>query len=194
MKTHALLLVLAVVVPIAGGCFGSTPPSRFYVLSSEGRPLPGDAGPKGEAQAVFLSRVELPEYLRQNEIVVRADGHQLVVAEQERWGEPLDKGVPRVLSRNLAALLPDHALSAYPWERPPAPYSDVAVALTRFDAEGGQVYLEARWRIETDAGTLQRRTAIARAVEGEGYPSIVAAMSAALAALAQDIADAVQNG
>jgi uncharacterized lipoprotein YmbA len=194
------VLLIAACSAALGGCLGSTPPARFYLLTPievEGPEEPQVASSENPAgPSVFLAAVEVPRYLADPQIVTRVDGNELEFAEFERWGEPLHDNVTRVLGRNLSALLPGSSVANFVWERPDKVDRLVTVAVTRFDAEDREVRLAARWTVSggDSASSLGlKRTEYVQPVQGEGYAAIVRAMSAALEKLSRDIADELRR-
>lgn len=191
----AALLTLAL-----AGCFGTSEPSRFYLLTPVAGPERPQATTDAAAGTVYLAAVELPQYLTEPSIVTRVAGNQLEYAGLDRWGEPLEDNVVRVLLCNLELLLPNHAIGVFPWERPGPPGQTgqpdhrVEIAVTRFDAEDGRVVLTARWAVVgREHPGVRRRSEYVVPISGAGYPAIVAAMSDALAALGRDVADAIRS-
>ena len=169
----------------------STPPSRFYLLN----PIPGEAAEQPPQLAVRLSTVELPRYLSSPQIAVR-DGHRIRYADYDRWAEPLEDNVARVLAKNLATLAPEARISRHPWEWPGEVRYHVTVSVQRFDVEAGEALLDARWTVYR-AGAQQpeaaHRSRITRPLEGEGYGAVAAAMSECLADLSSEIAARVRE-
>jgi hypothetical protein len=186
---------------LVGGCFGSSPPSRYYLLTPIEPPPDAAVGPPpgspADERTLLLANVALPAYLSDSSIVTRVDGNRLEVAGLDRWGEPLRDNVTRVLARNLQLLLPEHAVVVHPWERPPRATRTVEVAVTRFDVEGGRAVLSARWQVGREGALVRRRSEIATPVpaggEEDAFAAIAAAMSDALATLSREIADAVEG-
>jgi uncharacterized lipoprotein YmbA len=128
----ALLLVLA-------GC-GSTPPSNYYLLSPLATPAPA-----GESPALGVGPVEIAEYLDRNGLVYLGGSNRLHVAGDERWAEPLEDGVRRVLGLNLASLLDTQNLSYFPWPAAHAPDYAVRVNVLALDSDDRQATLVAEW-------------------------------------------------
>ena len=66
-----------------------------------------------------------------------------------RWAEPLDMGIARTLSDDLAARIPTERVLAFPWRGSgQAIEYKVVVAVLRFDGQpGGGVVLDTRWRL-----------------------------------------------
>ncbi len=102
----------------------------------------------------------------------------------------------RVLARNLALLLPHSRVATFRWERPGQVDRLVTVAVTRFDAQGLEVVLAARWTVAgADPATPStfKQSEYVQPVQGDGYGAIVRAMSEALAALSRDIGAEIRS-
>ena len=70
----------------------SSPPSNFYRLTPAVAHVPG-----GPTPSLGIGPVDIPEFLNRNALVYTRGGNQLQLAESERWAEPLDDGITRVL-------------------------------------------------------------------------------------------------
>jgi uncharacterized lipoprotein YmbA len=178
--------LLALVIPLAG-C-GSSPPSKFYVLTAD--PVPQRAGAVA-TNTVALGRVTLPGALDRPQIARRRGANEIVFSEEERWAGPLDDMMRRVLADDLAARLPAGVMLVESSAKPP-PGATIALDVSRFDAdEAGTVTLVARWEaIGRNGAALgaPRESTIVEPGSGKNVAAVVAAMSRAVAALAARIA------
>jgi uncharacterized lipoprotein YmbA len=170
-------------------------PTRFFVLS----PSAADAldSPADAALVIALGPIDLPEYLLRSEIVRRAGPNELVPSPVNRWAEPIDDAVLRVLNIDLTRLLPRSSIHSFPFADLADPFVQVEIAVATFEADlEGTARLEGIWRLRgargdrADAHTFQ----LQRAVEGSGTQSLVAAMSALLGDLAREIAAELYPG
>ncbi len=86
------------------GC-ASTPAARFYMMSpmslSENRQSPPDS----PCISIGIGPVKIPEYLDRSGIVTQVTLHELMVGDLNKWAEPLEENLPRVLADNLSSLL-----------------------------------------------------------------------------------------
>jgi hypothetical protein len=186
------VLALSSFLVALAGCAGSSAPVRLYVLTPapEARVAPlGAAVPGGPALGV--GPVRLPGLLDRPQIVTRRGADEIDEAEFHRWAEPLADSVPRILAENLAMLRKTERIALFPWDPVQAVQHQVVVDVMRFDgAMGGDVVLDARWRIlATDGKELSvNRSVLTQPTGGTGYSAVVAAMSRALAALSREIA------
>jgi uncharacterized lipoprotein YmbA len=179
------------------GCLnlgGGSHPTTFYLLSSlaSGPPSADAARP---AVSVGVGPLSLPAHLNRPQIVTRADGNRLELAEFDNWGEPLRANLGRVLAENLAALLGTDRVWTYPWPRSAAIDYRIRVDVERFAAgPDPNVHLRCRWTLADPAGRpLQTRLSqidvpVASLTD---YPAIVEAMSRGVEALAREMAVAV---
>lgn len=184
----ALLLVLA-------GCAFS-PPSQFYLLS----PIaPSQKSPPvSETQNSLLigvGPVQIPAYLNRPQMVTRVNPNQLNLSEFERWAEPLEDSVSRILMENLARLLPAQGFSFNAWTGSSTVDYTVTVEVVRFDGQkGGEAVLIAQWSIfdGTKSKMIATNTSTIReAAQGGAAVDLVAAQSRALAKLSRQIAPAI---
>ncbi len=90
--------------------------------------------------------------------------------------------------------MPSAKISVFPWRGLEQIRYQVAVNVTRLDGPaGGDLTLEARWRILDNAGKEMtvKTTRIVEPTGAAGYSPTVSAMSRALAALSREIAQAL---
>ena len=185
-STHARLYVLRAVAPApaASAASGSS--------SAAGDP---SSATGGAPRAVLgVQRVTVPAWMDRPEITARTGTGEILPDALARWGEPVTRGIQRVLTENLAALLPDRHLTA-------APYGVRQVVDHRLDVQvvecarqaDGTVLLEARWAIlAADGAVLVQRRSSQRTGAVATAAGTVDAVSQALGALSGEIASAVR--
>ena len=198
------LALLALLLLPLGACT-PTPPARLYTLA------PAEAAPiePGTGTVVGLGPVELPSYLDRPEIVTREGPHEVAIGEFDRWVEPLQPMVVRLLADRLRQATGSREVVPLPARWGAEPRHAVAVLVDRFDAdETGQVVLDARWRYyQTSDGrslrsgheviSLPPGPASAPATDygydmpARDYPALVATMAHAVDELARRIAAAL---
>jgi uncharacterized lipoprotein YmbA len=150
MRTLAGIVALVVLLI---GC-GSSPRNNHYVLSS-------DAGevPTGNTPSLGVGPIKVPEFLNRTGLVFSRDGNQLEVSSTERWAEPLEAGIMRVVAINLAAALNTQDIRTFPWDPKRAPDYGVSITLLEFDANNNEASLAAEWKVFLPASSesLTRR-------------------------------------
>ena len=193
IRSTALSLVVSLAV--LGGCLGGdSPPSRFYLLS----PLPASESPAAtDGLAIGVGPVAIPDYLNRGQIVTRAGENQLELAEFDRWAEPLQKNLSRVLVLNLSTLLSTDRVALHPWNRSTLMDYQVIVDVGRFEpGADGEISLLARWSIAGGADRKilrMRKSSFREPIADESYEAAVASMSRAAAALSREIAGAIRD-
>jgi uncharacterized lipoprotein YmbA len=190
-----LALVTLVVLLIGLGACASTP-SRFYILNtlSASETIPGTAAAQGPV--IGVGPITLPKYLDRPQIVTRSGRDQLALGEFDRWAEPLQDNVLRVLAENLASLIPTDQLLLHAWPQSATLDYQVTVDMLQFDGWlGGESMLLALWSVLDGAELplLSQRAFLNVPVGGGDYDAMVSAMSELLARLSRDIAVAIQH-
>jgi len=168
----------------------SSPPSHYYVLSAQSDPAAvrriGHLG-----RTVAVGAVKLPGALDRPQIARRLGPNQLEYAESERWAGPIDDMTRRVLSTDLRTRLPASTTMIADDSPTPADMT-IAIEMSRFDADNeGRVALDASWEILDKNGKVvgvPRQQKIVEPVIGPDAAAVAAAMSRALAGLADNIA------
>lgn len=169
-------------------------PARLYVLQAAAREPaapPGDA-PRG---VLGVQRVSVPAWMDRPEITARTGRGEIVPDPLARWGEPITRGIQRVVTEDLAALLPERHLVAAPFAASRTVDHRLDLAITEGARQAdGTVLLEARWAILGPDGAVlvQRRSSYRTAVVANAEAT-VSAISEALALLSGEIASAVRG-
>ena len=144
--------------------------------------------------ALELAPVRLPKYVDRPQIVTRSGRHQLELAEFDRWGEPLNDIVTRVIAQNLMTLLGTTDIYTEFSTGVGSPQTRVLLDFSSFDATVGEkVVITVRWSLLTK-GNGSRKNEVRtfeQSVKSEDYSEIAAAFSAALSDLSQAIAQSV---
>ncbi|CAH2602984.1 Membrane integrity-associated transporter subunit PqiC [Rhodovastum atsumiense] len=180
-RLPALLLFLS----LLGGCLASPNPTLYTLAPVQGTPLQGVA-PK----TVGLRSVSLARYLERPQIVLSSTGYQLMLADNDWWGEPLGAMLNRVLVEELSQRLPGSSVLAEAGAITAMPEATVEVNLLRLDADqDGTVVLRAQYGITPARGPgLTRDVEIRVPPPSPGIRGQVAARSVAVGQLADRIA------
>jgi hypothetical protein len=196
MRTRASLA--AVLAPLLAGALAAgcvlkrSKDSQMFVLeplAARGVTTSAGAAP---AAVVGVRPVEVPGWIDRPQVATRVAGSQVAADEFARWGEPVAKGVQRVVAENLAALLPERRVITAPWAGYEPVVHRVDVTITELARQAdGSVLLEARWAIiARDRSTLvQRRSSHRSPAAAAGAAGAVEGSSQALEALSREIAE-----
>jgi len=182
---------------VIGGC-GRTQTAKFYTLNALTEAQPGSrAVASGQDVTVGLGPVRLPEYLDRPQIVTRVSPNEVRFAEYHKWAGPLAGNFSTTLAESLSTLLGSGRIALYPWKSTTPIDCRVEIDIVRFDGKpGDSVALQSQWIIFSKdrkrvLGT--KTSSLSEPVNGKGYEALVAAQSRALAALAREIAEAIQS-
>jgi uncharacterized protein len=195
------LLIVGFALALAGCTnFSAQPdPSRFFTLSALSQ---GEEGAeKHPAQAPNLSfgigPVSLPGYLDRQEIVTRIAQNQIRLSDYDRWAEPLEESIARVVSQNVASILRAERITSYPWPIDRRPLYQVELEMLRFETNNSQeAHLAARWTVRNTGkkdSVRYRATRLSRPARASSTDASIAALSEVLEDLSRQIADAIEN-
>ena len=186
-----LAAVAALAASLAPGCaFKRSRPARTFVLDA----VDAAAGAGGQAEPVAVvgvERVSVPGWIDRPQLTGRAGNGEVVADEFARWGEPVARGVQRVLAENLAGLLPDRRVVAAPYAARQRIDRRLVVALTEAARQAdGTVLVEARWALLDADGKTVASHRFSHRVQPtvRGAAGTIAGWNEALAGLGREIA------
>jgi uncharacterized lipoprotein YmbA len=197
MRARTLRLLVPALGGLAllGGCLSRSKVSELYVLEPMAARDAVSAGRAPEA-VVGVGKVSVPGWLDRPQVAGRSATGQIVVNDFARWGEPLAKGIQRVVAENLAALLPTRLIVTAPYSSAQVVHHRVEITLTEAARQAdGSVLVEARWALLGPRGNVlvQHRSSSRAQPTGAGAAGAVAGTSEALAALSREIASALRE-
>jgi len=195
---HRMAVATVVLAPACSMLSPQPDPSRFFVLTAIELPAADVPSPMSDSirpVVLAVGPVRLAPYLDRNDLAIRLSADEIRYSDGERWAEPLDRNVTRVLALNLSYLLRTARVVTYPEAPSLRPGYQIEVEVGRLDStRTGEATLAAHWTIE-DLGTHEllaiRDSYLTRPAAGTGTPAAVAALSGLLAELSQQIASAV---
>ena len=170
---------------------GTSQKTDFYQLEET-----SDASLVGVEKGCIIGvgPINLPEYINRPQIVTRKSENHFNVSEFNRWIEPVNDSINRLLVINLSNNLNSNRVYWLPRNDRQYPLDlRIAIDIGRFDGQlGKEVILESRWSIydKNDKPTLTRVSLIKEPVNGESYSALVVAMNRALQQLGKEIAQA----
>jgi hypothetical protein len=171
----------AALVLLLAGC--SSPDNKYFTLSTEAPAAPASSAAD---RTISVDEVTIPSYLDRPQIVIRQDATRADVHEYERWLEPLDPMLRRVLSADLAGRLGEgHVL-----DRPRKDTTLITVNIDEFGQEGDRVVLRGQWTTKTarkDGSGVPHSFVREEPLGKAETPDMVAAMSRLVGGLADEI-------
>ena len=183
----------ALIAMTLGGC-GSSPPVSYYDLEAL------ETGYKAGGNTdlvVGVGPLRSPGYLSRSQIVTRRNDTTVVVDDFNRWIEPVDDAIYRVVSKNLDSLIDDAIVVAFPYAHIADLDYQLVGHISRFDADqDGTAVLELQWGVlsSTEAVVIQPRRARyeARAASAGDYAALARAMSEVLQQFSRDVARSLE--
>jgi len=183
--------LLLLMLPLLLTACGSTPASRFYLLTPQD--LPASIQPLTGEPHIGVGPISFPKYLDRPQIITRSSNAEVYLAETDRWAEPLQENFTRVLAENLSRQLGTGRISIEPSRHRNEIDYRITAEVLQFDAdEAGAVVLLAYWSIQDRDGnnlTGMRKSELRLAGSGSNNRAvIVRQLSNAVATLGHEIA------
>jgi uncharacterized lipoprotein YmbA len=179
-----------------GGCARSVP-INYYILHSMPGPAPLTRTAPAQSMVVGVGPVTIPPFLDRPQIVTKPTPDTLDFAEFDRWAEPLDKNLARVVADDLSKRLPNAQTCVFPWRRSiPVKYQVTLDILHLEKIEGDKILLEANWKILGKKGKkllVMKRSRVMTVEAGAGFSGIASAESRAVATLSREIANELES-
>ena len=182
---------IAIPLLLLAGCgFLKRNPNQFYSLEVIKAAAPAPAPAAATAVApIGVDSVELPPGIDRREIVVRGADNKLELRGTQLWAAPLEDMVIHTLAFDLASRLPEGSV-VLPGQPRPSGVRPVSIVFEDLAAGADNVFvLDARWTIGVGAASRHERITVTMASKESA--EVVAAMSNALAQLADRIAPAL---
>ena len=189
MKNLIQYFIALNIAVLASGC--ASPTSRFYTLSIEAKA----EGPPARHCSVSVGPVQVPAEVDHAPITLQVSPNCLEENEFNRWAEPLDENIARVVAGNLAAQLGSTQVVAGPAANFKPDYQ-VTLHIQHFKSVLGRVAeVEALWVVWPVAGGRPEsgHTLATEPVSGKTYEDLVAAHSRALVKVSSAIAAEIEH-
>jgi uncharacterized lipoprotein YmbA len=172
------------------GC-GTSPLPDYYLLTPNAQPASGASSDL----IIGVGPIEVSDFLERPQIAIHSGTNRLEVDELNRWAEPIDRAVIRVMALNLAALLGTEKITGFPWRRDDRPDLAIRIAILALDHRQGQAILGVSWvlvDIESEQPVHQELKRYQQPSSNE--PGLLAAAySDLLAELAADIVNRIRT-
>ena len=182
------LIIIAVVAVFAAGC--TSAPSKFYTLNSA---AVGDG--KSQADyAILVGPVSIPAEVDRPQFTTQVTRNTVTVDEFNRWAEPLNEGIGRVVAADLSTLLGTARVSSVPLANFDPAYL-VTIDIQKFASNPGKlVRIDALWVVRKTVGSvsLSGHTVVSEPTTDSSFDALAAAHSRALAKVSSDIAAAIR--
>ena len=182
------LVAVALMLTLAG-C-ASSPPTRFYMLDAVSSASNASSSLYAGAP-IQVGHVDLPGMLDRASLVTHDTGERLVVSDQDRWAAPLDELIRRALTQDLRERLQPGLVLA-PGDPTPPNVRTLTLNVQQFMAdETGRVELDVDWTVQQRRESDTRHATIYATATDQKGEAVAAAMSRALAELADRITNSL---
>jgi hypothetical protein len=175
----------------------NSPTPRFYALQAIDENYTGEKFNIPSSVIIGIGPVTVPEYQNRPQIVTQDTNSLLTFAQFDRWGEPLDIALLRLISEDLSVLLPDVTLEISPWNLAvPVKYQviiDVVRLESRLDKD---LSFTAQWSVidlENKKMMLTKRSEFSKPIEPHNYSGLAKTLSTECASLSGEIAKTLSS-
>ena len=164
---------------------------NFYLLNSAGK----DAN-KTEALpeiSFYVNEGRLAQYLQDNRMVERPNDEVIEFRENERWGEPLEVGISRVVGQNLSRIVGTLNYGVFPHRKKFDLNHEIELTVDRFEKISNQsIQVKAFWEIKHKDGRSKRNVFERNfKINGLGNRDEVRALGEALFAISKEMGEAI---
>lgn len=199
LKNNKVFLATILLTFLAiAGCINLDPkadPTRYYDLTAQ-RNIP--LSEMTSNLSIGIARVQFPQYLHRTQMVLFCGTNKTVVEEFNRWNEPLESSVPRILAEDLSMNLKTGNVNTIPFERSNMRDFDIHLNIFEFkpSLDTYKVLLYAQWHVvktstKSRLTTENARICVPFSIDECDYSGLAYAMSEALALLSDKIATSI---
>ncbi|MFT7686628.1 MAG: putative lipoprotein YmbA [Candidatus Azotimanducaceae bacterium] len=183
------ILVTVMVLFIFGCASNNSETMRYYSLTLSSN---DDIAAQSEGKVrVVIDDVELPRFLKQDSMVIQLDKNEIYTANYNRWAEPLDVGISKLMVTQLNAIDDNYAYerSAGEWNK--GAIVHLRIEFSEFHARvTGDVSVTGRlWVYDSDKSQIVDRSfRFVEPVVGDGYAAAVVSLRSGVLKLSNNIA------
>ncbi len=179
-------------------CSCASKAPNYYVLHSLQTEGSGEnAARTGTELTIGVGPVKIPEYLDRPQMATRSTPDSLHFSEFDKWAEPLEKNLARILAQNLSLLLSTDRVVVFPWAGSMHVQYQVTVDVAQMDyTPDGKATLLAGWSIFGNDGAKLltiRQSRIVVPVQAAGFEAVASAESRAVGDMSREIAACLES-
>ena len=142
-RLSRVLLTSLLLAAVVSACNFSSPPTHYYVLQAL-----SERTTSQQQASLGIGPITVADYLTMPQLLTSAGGYQLQYSDFERWAEPIDKGISRVILENLSRLTASQQIYSFPWRRDEQPALLIRAKVLSLDIDAaGDAVLKVDWRI-----------------------------------------------
>ncbi len=145
-----LKIVSVLLLACLAGCFGTSSPVRYVILTPTSQVLPSgiqyEAAEQVQRKIIGVGPIELPKYLDRDNVVYHTGPTQVAISEFDSWAEPLIDGTQRVLIQNIGNSMDRANFLVVPRQSSQSQDFYVPLFVERFDCDTQRdCFLRLRW-------------------------------------------------
>ncbi|MBN1913696.1 MAG: membrane integrity-associated transporter subunit PqiC [Candidatus Omnitrophica bacterium] len=193
MRNFKALFILVLFI---GGCISvpTSPTPRFYTLQSLS--VKNQVKLQGAENLnniiIGVGPVTLPEYFNRPQIVTKNSNNAVEFSQFDRWAEPLEDAIARIIAKNFTVLLPETGIDILPWNSAIPRKYQVTIEVIELNCNlKDEAMMLLQWSIIEAGGKkllLTERKAYREKIESGTYPGLVRALSVICESISKDIA------
>lgn len=195
------ILMLGVISFLAlNGCASliqDSPNPRFYALETRGDNQSAEKINIPPDTIIGVGPVNIPEYQNRPQIVTQNQDNTITFAEFDRWGEPLDLAMARLISENLRVILPDAVVETYPWDGAiPVKYKVIIDVIQLISELEKDMFFAVQWTVieaQHNKMVLTKKMEITEPITPNNYSGLVKTLNFACVSLSSQIASGVAS-
>ncbi|MFA4992860.1 MAG: PqiC family protein [Candidatus Omnitrophota bacterium] len=186
-------LICPIFIFVLSGCVSITksPSPRFYKLGSISQEQAGARFKATNDGIIGVGPVKIPEYLNRPQIVTVDNNNMVNFAQFDRWGEPLDFAIARILDENLSVIVDSKGIEMFPWSMFMPVRFQVVLDIVELDVNMSKdLVLTAQWSIldlKTKSPVFSKRSLLIEDVNPHNYSGVVAALNTVLSKISIEI-------
>ncbi len=176
-------IIIATALSLTACIGGRSEPAQYRLLTARAE---RDVKAPLASATIGIGPVHVAQFLQRPQVVTHNGGATLSIETNQRWGEPLEQGIQRVLLQNIGALTGAETRN-FPWRQSATPLYAVRIDVIDLDTLGnGDSILDVNWIVEDLKNARAIKTQQQRLTSREGYDEL-------FAQLAQQIATALNS-
>jgi len=195
-----VILGFLLIVFFLAGCASDTASIKYYKLGvvknnsaeEHSTPILEEKNPS-KRPLILIEPIVLPDFLRQQGLVIQKTDHQLQVSNVHRWAENLESASSRVIQSHLENLLPEYRFENKSGRWKATPKFRLSIELTEFQVKNREntVISSGRFWIFDEDGSLLTKESflLEEPLSRNGYEHAIFQLGVTLERLAGLIGD-----
>jgi len=138
---------------------------------------------------IQMKLIGFPEYIDRLQIVTHNGNNGINFKDSERWAEPVQDNLVRVVRENLTQIIPGSAISAGPWESSSSNAVKIELAFNHFSGQlGDHTQIDIRWKINKGPEQIEQGHFTERQPIGDEYQDLIIGLNNGINNLSLELA------